>query len=220
MEEWGRWLAGHYGQTIVILLGIMAAFLGIREAFAIRRLRVNIKRLAELSKEIGDGGGTLASLNHSLIADKSIKLMEVLSSKELRLPGQSPFRGKRCKNIMLVEDDLISRELTTEILEAFGFSVTAAADGWSAVDIFDKSPYFFFDCLLVDIQMPQLDGYQTTERIRELKRPDSLQVKIIGCSADVAYEERYRIEEAGISEILLKPIDTRELLKIFDSVTV
>lgn len=119
-----------------------------------------------------------------------------------------PFNGNR---ILLVEDNLINQQVAIENLEVVGFPVDVANNGLEAVEMVEHSTEPF-DLILMDLQMPVMDGFTATKRIRELY--DANQLPIIALSADVMKETLIRIEKLGVQTHVSKPLD---LSKLFDA---
>jgi PAS domain S-box-containing protein len=108
--------------------------------------------------------------------------------------------------ILLVEDNEINQEVAIELLEQSGLCVTIANNGQEAVEKVNQSE---FDCVLMDIQMPVMDGYEATRAIRKEKRFDSL--PIVAMTANAMQGDREKCIEAGMNDHVAKPIDPKEL---------
>ena len=120
----------------------------------------------------------------------------------------SRLKGKR---VLLVEDNELNMEIATDILrEEAGLIVETADDGTAAVDIMRKMGPDFVDFILMDIQMPYMNGYDATKAIREMY-PDS-RIPIIALSANAFAEDKQRSVEAGMDDHIEKPINTEHLL--------
>ncbi len=120
------------------------------------------------------------------------------------------LKGKR---ILLVEDNELNMEIATEILEMQGVKITQAFDGKQAVDIFRNSVEGYFDAILMDVQMPVMDGYEATSCIRRLPRRDARSVVILAVTANAFADDIIQAEKAGMNEHISKPIDFKELQK-------
>ncbi len=120
------------------------------------------------------------------------------------------LKGKR---ILLVEDNELNMEIATEILEMQGVKITQAFDGKQAVDIFRNSVEGYFDAILMDVQMPVMDGYEATSCIRKLPRRDARSVVILAVTANAFADDIIQAEKAGMNEHISKPIDFKELQK-------
>ena len=110
------------------------------------------------------------------------------------------------KHVLVAEDNPSNRDILTELLTEDGAIVTGAADGQEAVDAFSRSAPFFFDVILMDLQMPRLDGCQAAQAIRALDRPDAKSVFILALTANTAAEDMGSSVTAGMDAHLSKPV--------------
>jgi len=108
---------------------------------------------------------------------------------------------------LLVEDNCINQQVALELLEQAGFKVTMAANGREALAAVGRSP---FDCLLMDIQMPEMDGYEATRLIRADKRFEDL--PILAMTANLLLDDRKKMYDAGMDGYIAKPIDSGQML--------
>lgn len=120
------------------------------------------------------------------------------------------------KRILVVEDNELNMEISTEILQMQGVKITQARDGLQAVDIFRNSVEGSFDAILMDIQMPIMDGYEATRTIRKLPRKDAKNVIILAVTANAFAEDIIEAEKAGMDDYVSKPIDFKELQKVLN----
>ena len=118
------------------------------------------------------------------------------------------------KNILLVEDNAINMEITKEIIEIHGGNVVQAWNGEEAISKFYKSEEGYFDIILMDMQMPVLDGCGATEKIRELNRSDAKSVPIIAVTANAFSDDIAKAMKSGMNEHISKPIDFNILMNI------
>ncbi|MCL2810430.1 MAG: ATP-binding protein [Clostridia bacterium] len=126
-------------------------------------------------------------------------------------PNESAdFTGKR---LLLVEDVEINREIVLTLLEFTGLHIDIAENGAVAVDQF-KAAGVGYDLILMDIQMPEMDGYEATRQIRSLSIKNALTIPIIAMTANVFREDVERSLEAGMNEHVGKPIDFDEVLSV------
>ncbi len=109
--------------------------------------------------------------------------------------------------LLLAEDNLLNREIALELLGMEGASVTAAENGREAVEVFSQNPPGTFDAILMDIQMPLLDGYGATREIRQLDRPDAASIPILAMTANAFEEDIAAARAAGMNGHIAKPID-------------
>ncbi len=122
------------------------------------------------------------------------------------------YPGKPVK-ILMAEDNELNAEILMEILSDEGFEVVHAENGQEAVQRFADSETGEFDIILMDMQMPVLDGCSAAMEIRSLNRPDAKTVVIFACTANTFKEDRDRAVESGMNDFLAKPIDVSVLLK-------
>ncbi len=126
------------------------------------------------------------------------------------LPGKNAdFRGR---HILLVEDNELNREIAIEILHEYGFLVDTAENGAVAVEKIRTSDPGRYDLVLMDVQMPVMDGCTATQRIRALEDPVRAAVPIVAMTANVFEEERKRAFDCGMNGFLSKPIVIEELI--------
>ncbi|MCR2033081.1 hybrid sensor histidine kinase/response regulator [Anaerofustis stercorihominis] len=120
-------------------------------------------------------------------------------------------------NILLAEDNDINREIVTEILTSQGCSITEATNGEEAVREFEKSEINYFDVILMDIQMPVMNGYEATEKIRKANRDDH-DVIIFALSANAFRDDYDRAMESGMDDLVTKPLDVGAFIEKLKSV--
>lgn len=115
--------------------------------------------------------------------------------------------------ILLAEDNAINAEIAVEMLETEGAVVTLVSDGEEAVETFQKSAVGSFDAVLMDIQMPRMDGWEATKQIRKLDRADA-SLPIFAMSANAFLEDRRRSMEVGMNGHISKPVDYNEVRRL------
>ncbi len=115
------------------------------------------------------------------------------------------------RNILLAEDNFLNMEIATELLQMRGAKVTPAKDGRKALEAFQSSKPGFFDAVLMDMQMPEMDGCESTKAIRALDRPDARTVPIVALTANAFAEDITRTAQAGMDAHLAKPINIEQL---------
>ena len=111
------------------------------------------------------------------------------------------------KRILIVDDVDINRLILVEILAGTNVEIEEVANGKQALDLFVNSPEKYFDLIFMDVQMPEMDGYESTEAIRASEHPDALTVPIIAMTANAYKEDIERALTAGMNGHLAKPID-------------
>ena len=126
------------------------------------------------------------------------------------LPTASPdFKGKR---ILLVEDNELNREIAAEILNEYGFLVDSAENGAVAVERVKNSAPGDYDLVLMDVQMPIMNGYEATKQIRALDNPGLAGITILAMTANAFDEDRKEAMKCGMNGFLSKPIIMDELI--------
>ena len=116
------------------------------------------------------------------------------------------------KKILLVEDNEMNREIACEILEEYGFVIDTAEDGTIAVEKMETAVPGQYDLILMDIQMPLMDGYTATRKIRAMADPAIAGIPIIAMTANAFEEDRQLALAAGMNEHLAKPIEIPKLI--------
>lgn len=125
---------------------------------------------------------------------------------------KKPESGKTIR-ILLAEDNELNSEILLEILTERGFQTVHAENGQEAVQTFKESAPGEFDIILMDMQMPVMDGCSASKEIRKLNRPDAKTIPIFACTANTFKEDRDRAMESGMNDFLSKPIDVNILLE-------
>jgi PAS domain S-box-containing protein len=119
-------------------------------------------------------------------------------------------------HLLVVDDDETSRILIDRIAHKRGWQVTQAGSGREAIAVYQAR---IFDIILMDLQMPELDGAQTTLRLREMEEPDGIHTPIIAVTAKALPGDRERCMEAGLDDYLTKPFTSRQLMDVVESWT-
>jgi len=130
------------------------------------------------------------------------------TSSESTIPA---LRGKR---ILLVEDVELNRQILMELLADTHVVIDEAVDGLEAVEIFAHSPVRYYDLIFMDVQMPNMDGYEATRRIRALEREDAAVVPIVAMTANVYSDDVERGRAAGMNAHLAKPINIDAIMRL------
>ena len=120
--------------------------------------------------------------------------------------------------VLLAEDNDLNAELATLLLEDSGMTVTRAADGQEAVDLFAEHPAGTYDIILMDIMMPKMDGHQAAKAIRAMyaDRPDAEEIPIIALSANAFSEDVQASLDAGMNGHVSKPLNMEEVTKVIE----
>ena len=129
-------------------------------------------------------------------------------------PTDADFRGRK---ILLVEDNELNQEIATEILKEAGFLVEVAEDGTIAVGKMADAAPGQYDLILMDIQMPVMNGYEATRQIRAMDSAYCRTIPILAMTANAFEEDRLLATEAGMNGYLTKPIDVEKMMKTIAS---
>lgn len=120
------------------------------------------------------------------------------------------------KNILIAEDNEINAEIITSFLEIKGAIIQLESNGKEALEEFRSSPNYFYDLILMDIQMPVMDGITSTKQIRMLEKDDAKQVPIIAMTANTFKEDVEKAINSGMNDFIPKPIDVNNLYKVLN----
>lgn len=147
---------------------------------------------------------------HLKAADEGQVPQEEMQEVKTDYAEDYSYEGKR---ILLAEDNAINAEIAVEILKNEGATVEVAENGQIAVDMVMHNPPGYYDFVLMDIQMPVLDGRDAARQIRRMPREDASQLLIFALSADAFLEDARLSEEAGMNGHFSKPVDFEEVRK-------
>lgn len=125
--------------------------------------------------------------------------------------GDQDFSGKR---VLLAEDNALNAEIAGELLKMTGASVDWADDGRKAFEMVERSPKSYYDLVLMDIQMPVLDGYGAARAIRAMEREDAKTLPIVAMTANAFTEDVNRAKDAGMNDHIAKPVDLKRLQQV------
>jgi CheY-like chemotaxis protein len=137
------------------------------------------------------------------------------------LPDDTPERGAdaratgRSLRVLLAEDNKINQRVAGRFLERLGHRVTVANDGREAVERYRQEP---FDLVLMDVQMPEMDGFEAVSAIREMERGTGLHTPIVALTAHAMSGDRERCLAAGMDGYLTKPVRLASLVAAIDEV--
>ncbi len=169
---------------------------------------------SDIEEEAREAGVT-AFCSKPIFLSELRKILEspfTASDEEENVPKDNTcFEGKK---ILLVEDNELNQEITVEILQEAGFVVDVADDGTVAVEKMQHAKPGQFDLILMDIQMPILNGYEATKQIRAFDDPDLAGIPILAMTANAFEEDRQEALEAGMNGHVAKPVDVPKLLEL------
>ncbi len=167
-----------------------------------------------ISVESEPGHGTTFHVKIILrAAESSLPQMQSVNEEtDEELIQQSEITKEKNVKVLIAEDYELNAEILVELLKAEGFDVDVSCNGKEAVEMFVGSEPFYYDYILMDVQMPLMNGYTATKAIRELDRPDAKLVKIIAMTANAFAEDVQKALDSGMDAHVAKPIDM-EVLK-------
>ena len=122
------------------------------------------------------------------------------------------------KRILLAEDNELNAEIAETVLEETGIKVKHVEDGIQCIEELKKMPEKYYDVILMDVQMPNMDGYTATQRIRDLD-DSRAEIPIIAMTANAYDEDRRKAQEAGMDGFLAKPLDVDEMMRLLGKIT-
>lgn len=157
----------------------------------------------EVESKLGKGSTFTITIPHKL-ADKDYTYRNIESSNECDIN----FKGKR---ILLAEDNELNAEITTTILSEMGFEVKVVEDGILCVNEIQCQPANTYDLILMDIQMPNMDGYKATHCIRHFSQFEKANIPIIAMSANAFEEDKKKAFDAKMNDYITKPIDFQKM---------
>ena len=168
---------------------------------------------SDIEVEARAAGVTAFCAKPMFMSDIRDTLMTAIGQKQAEetiLPPAGPDFGDRC--ILLVEDNELNSEIAVEILNEYGFLVDTAENGAEAVEKVKNSKPGSYDLVLMDVQMPVMNGYEATRQIRALNDPALAGITILAMTANAFEEDRKKALESGMDGFLSKPIVIEELL--------
>lgn len=146
------------------------------------------------------------------------KIISELKEIELNKDDTPSKNAERKKRVLLVEDIELNREITTEILTSTGIDVEVAVDGLESVEIFESKPEGYYDLILMDIQMPRMNGYDATRSIRAMMRKDAKSIPIFALTANTMDGDKKAAYESGMDDVIEKPMDIDSFLDLISSI--
>ena len=142
------------------------------------------------------------------------EVLEGVSAEDRGAEGEAEFPDLTGRRILLAEDNLINREIAVEILGMTGAAIDTAEDGAEAVRLYESAEPGTYTVILMDVQMPVMNGYEATGRIRSSGREDAERVPIYAMTANTFAEDVARARDAGMNGHIAKPIDINALMQV------
>ena len=159
-----------------------------------------------VESEVGKGTKTTILLTFPIVSEEQIREMQEEEKQEQEESTDS-LEGKR---ILLAEDNDLNAEIAQMLLKESGLQVDRVCDGGECIEKLRQMPENYYDAILMDIQMPHMDGYQATQKIRNLENGRAA-VPIIAMTANAFDEDKQKAYAAGMNGYIAKPIDIRKM---------
>ena len=235
----------HEEDTVLLRFSVKDTGIGIKEENLEKIFEAFEQENAEISHKFGGtglglsivrrfselmGGSVTVHSEYGKGAEFSVDLpfgvtenSQMLDWKTDKTADQSGIENKTYdfsgKHILLAEDNELNREIAVELLGAgTGAIIDEAEDGEMAVDIFAASEVNYYDLILMDIQMPHMDGFEATRRIRAMERPDASKVPIFAMTANAFAEDEEKSRQAGMNAHLSKPLEISAVLAAMNEI--
>ena len=169
---------------------------------------------ADIEDEARAAGVTAFCEKPLFLSELRRVLAEPFRAEPASEPAQPTAADLKGKKLLLVEDNELNREIALEILKEAGFVVDTAEDGAVAVQKIKQAAPGQYDLILMDIQMPNLDGYEATRQIRALPDAEKANIPIFAMTANAFEEDRQNALAAGMNGHIAKPLDVPHLLRV------
>ena len=170
-----------------------------------------------VESEVGQG----SAFNFTLPLDRAAPTQPNEPGPSDAAPDRvTPHRPRRNLRILVAEDNSVNQRLAVRLLEREGHAVTIAGSGQEALDSFERHQLdrSQFDLILMDVQMPDMDGLEATARIRESERGSGHRVPIVAMTAQAAESDRLRCLESGMDAYVTKPVHVPDLMRMIETV--
>ena len=158
----------------------------------------------EVESKIGVGSTFTVTIPSRIVSEE-----EVQAKREVNPADKESLRGTR---ILLTEDNDLNAEIATELLQEEGCTVDRAKDGVECVDMLEKAADGTYQIILMDVQMPVMNGYDAARKIRRMDDPQKANIPIVAMTANAFSEDRQVALEAGMNDHIAKPIDMSVLV--------
>ena len=174
---------------------------------------------SDIEVEAKEAGVTAFCNKPLFLSELSSCLQSVLRPKSPEEEyAEKDLQPRHTGRILLAEDVEMNQELAVVLLESAGFRVDVADNGQIALDMMEKSEPGYYQAVLMDVQMPVMDGYEATRRIRNLENHALASIPIIAMTANAFTEDREEAIKCGMNGHIAKPIDVQVLFKTLDDV--
>ena len=166
----------------------------------------------DVKSKLGKGTEFIVKINFPIVEEVSEEIDE---NGEEKISSEIDFSKV---HLLLVEDNEVNREIASLILTEFGFTLDTAENGQIAVDKVASSKPGTYQAILMDLQMPVMNGYEATKKIRELKNSELAKIPIIAMTANAFTEDIQAAKDAGMNSHIAKPIDIPKMIETLTEV--
>lgn len=171
--------------------------------------------LAYLVKPIKASDLYKALVNVFALQEQSMEQKPLVTRHSLRKPAGLPGQNSRACRILLAEDNVVNQKLAVRMLEKLGHSVYAATNGKEAIQAYERK---HFDLIFMDVQMPEMDGYEATRLIRKKEAETGGHIPIVALTAHAMTRDREECLAAGMDDYLSKPISMDEVYRVIEKI--
>lgn len=161
----------------------------------------------KINIESEEGKGTEVFISIPLVIQTLMEIAEEVPDEEILISG---------KRILIVEDNTLNREIVKDMLESAGCIVEEAKDGSFAVDMVNLAGHGYYDLILMDIQMPIMDGYEATRIIRSFPNESLSKIPIVALSANAFPDDKKKAFDSGMDAFISKPVSSDKLARVIN----
>lgn len=171
---------------------------------------------SDIEEEAREAGVTGFCSKPLFLSELRDCLNSIVNRDKIDDKSDRTWKALRTGRILLADDNELNREIATAILEEAGFSIETADDGQVAVEMLKASEPGYYQLILMDIQMPTMNGYEATIAIRNLENPDLASIPILAMTANAFEEDKKEALKSGMDGHIAKPIDIENLMDTLD----
>ena len=166
---------------------------------------------SDIEQEAKEAGVTAFVSKPIFLSELKNLLTKPVLPIEKEVEEEIDFSGKK---LLLVEDNQLNQEIAVELLSQYNFTIDVVGDGLLAVERLEKAKKKEYDLVLMDIQLPRMDGYEATQAIRNLSNPEIANIPIVAMSANAFAEDQTRALQAGMDGYITKPIEMQKTIEV------
>ena len=173
---------------------------------------------SDIEDEAREAGVTAFCSKPLFLSELRSCLLSVVGAEEEPQPERAEAPTVRTGRILLAEDNELNQEIAQAILEEAGFDLEIAGNGQTALEMVRASRPGYYQLVLMDVQMPVMNGYDATRAIRKLENPELAAIPILAMTANAFEEDKQEALKSGMNGHIAKPIDIDELMKALDNI--